>query len=76
MTDAKPTPGPWRVEQDTDLVWGDCDMDDQSSLGMGIPILQSAPGSYRIWGRTLTEDERIANAASLPKPAPSTTKPA
>lgn len=32
------TPGPWRVEQGTLLVWGACDPDDSSSYGMGYPV--------------------------------------
>lgn len=32
------TPGPWRVEQGTLLVWGACDSDDSSSYGTGYPV--------------------------------------
>lgn len=34
------TPGPWRVEQDTTLIWGDCNPDDTTSYGMGYPIAE------------------------------------
>lgn len=62
MTDAKPTPGPARVEQDTDLVWGACNPDDNSTRGMGIPIVQGVATGTRTWGRHLDWDERVANA--------------
>lgn len=35
---ASATPGPWRVEEDTTLVWGTCALDDQTSYGMGNPV--------------------------------------
>lgn len=32
------TPGPWRQEVNTTLVWGKCNRHDDSSYGMGYPV--------------------------------------
>ena len=34
------TPGPWRVEQDTSLIWGGCNPDDDTTFGMGYPMAE------------------------------------
>lgn len=60
----KHTPGPWRVEGGTTLVWGACDSEDQSSLGMGYPITKChtllGPEPYH--KRGARPDEAEANA--------------
>lgn len=59
------TPTPWRVEEGTDLIWGACNPDDQSTRGMGYSIAQGKSGS---WGdRKPDMDEREANAAFIVK---------
>ncbi len=35
------TKGPWRVEEGTTLIWGDCNPEDTSSYGMGYPSLNA-----------------------------------
>ena len=35
------TPGPWRQETGTNLVWGACNPDDTTSYGMGIPVAEA-----------------------------------
>ena len=58
------TPGPWRVEKDTNLVWGACDPDDQSSNGMGYAIAPcyTLAASY---AKGPTEYEGLANAQHI-----------
>lgn len=64
MTDHTPTP--WRVEQDTDLIWGACNPDDKSSYGMGYAIVEGKSGEK--YSRYKPEmDERMANAAFIVK---------
>ncbi len=41
MNTAKHTPGPWRIEEGTTLVWGHCNSDDLSDRGMGYPIAEA-----------------------------------
>src|SRR5580692_2012807 len=56
------TPGPWRVEEGTTLVWGRCDPDDRSTYGMGYPIAScEMPRSWSPDHRP-DEAEREANA--------------
>jgi hypothetical protein len=38
---AEATKGPWRVEQDTTLIWGACNQDDTTTYGMGYPIAEA-----------------------------------
>lgn len=61
-----PAPGtalPWRVEQDTDLIWGACNPDDQTTYGMGYSIVE---GVSRYWPNMKPDmDERNANAAYI-----------
>ncbi len=56
------TPGPWRVEDDTNLVWGECDPDDQTTFGMGYPVAECC--SPRSWSKqhVPTWEHRVANA--------------
>lgn len=61
---AEHTKGPWRVEEGTTLIWGNCDPDDKSTYGMGYPIARCE--FPRHWNpRCPSEDERIANAALI-----------
>lgn len=65
MSEEKHTPLPWRVEQGTDLIWGACNPDDDSTYGMGYPIVvgRTDLGS---WNRMYPDiDERMANAARI-----------
>jgi hypothetical protein len=43
------TPGPWRIEQDTTLVGGDC-VDDN----LGVPVAEAVGMGGRCWGRDAT----------------------
>jgi len=52
------TPGPWRQEAGTNLVWGACNPDDTTSYGMGVPVAET-----RIeFNRTYDWDQALANA--------------
>lgn len=64
---AKVTPGEWRVEQDTTLVWGACNTDDTSSSGMGYPIAEAriTPISISSWARGPGEGAGDANATLI-----------
>ncbi len=58
------TPGTWRVESNTALVWGACDLDDQSSYGMGYPV--ASADLPPAWKKTNpTAEEMFANAAFI-----------
>lgn len=63
---AEHTPTPWRVEQDTDLIWGACNPDDKSSYGMGYAIVEGKSGE-RYSSYKPKMDEREANAAFIVK---------
>lgn len=55
------TEGPWRVEQDTDLIWSH-DPDRPSDIG--LPIIEGKSPSY--WQKGKPDwDERYANAALI-----------
>lgn len=56
------TPGPWRVEKDTTLVWGNCNPEDASSWGMGFPVARSVTRSFTVWAQQPDDDEAVANA--------------
>lgn len=52
MTDAVThTPRPWRVEEGTALVWGDCNPDDTSSYGMGYPVAECRVTPCASWAK-------------------------
>lgn len=62
---AKHTPTPWRVEENTDLIWGCCNADDTSSYGMGYPII-SGFASFGGWADGRPDyNEKEANAAFI-----------
>jgi hypothetical protein len=64
MSNDKPTPRRWRVEQETDLIWGACSPDDESSNGMGYPIVKGVRPDA--WSKGKPDyDERKANAALI-----------
>lgn len=60
----KHTPGPWRIEEGTTLIWGACNPDDTSSYGMGYPITECrvTPISNSTWCKAPYADEGEANA--------------
>ena len=59
---AKHTPGPWRVEENTTLVWGNCSPDDYSTRGMGYPIATCRTNPSGNWSTGPYADEAEANA--------------
>lgn len=59
---SKHTPGPWRVETETTLVWGACNSDDQTTRGMGYPIADCRTAPSGSWASGPSEDEGEANA--------------
>jgi hypothetical protein len=67
MSTAKHTPGPWRVEENTTLIWGKCNPNDQTSWGMGYPIAECriTPISQSSWATGPNEDEGEANACLI-----------
>lgn len=64
MSELKATPGPWRVEEGTTLVWGACDPADRSTYGMGYPVTQARVrlGAATEYSSEFREDEAEANA--------------
>lgn len=60
----KHTRGPWRVEQGTTLVWGACNPDDNTTYGMGYPIVECRVSPASQWAATKgpSFDEGEANA--------------
>jgi hypothetical protein len=62
MTETLFTPGEWRVEQGTTLVWGACNADDHTSRGMGYPIAECRITPTAKWAKRPDEAEGIANA--------------
>lgn len=59
---SKHTPGPWRVEENTTLIWGDCNTDDHSTRGMGYPIAEARINPSGNWSTGPYADEGEANA--------------
>ena len=70
MSDAKWTPGPWRVEQDTTLVWGNCTFGDDGVVErLGIPVADMCGNPS--WSRdTVIDWETRAANARLTSAAP------
>lgn len=62
MADKKFTPGPWRVENGTTMVWGHCNPDDNSTRGMGYPIAEARINPSGNWSTGPYSDEGEANA--------------
>ena len=63
MAETPWTKGPWRVEQDTTLVWGHCSYDDSGAVDcLGIPVAEVQTGAGRYWGRAFNDGEISANA--------------
>lgn len=56
------TPGPWRVEQDTTLIWGACNPDDRTTWGMGYPIAECRITPAQWKAKRPDADEGEANA--------------
>lgn len=56
------TAGPWRVEQDTTLIWGNCNPDDRTNYGMGYPIMECRITPCANWAKGPDADEGEANA--------------
>jgi hypothetical protein len=56
------TPGPWRVEQDTTLIWGACNEDDTTFNGMGYPIAECRTMPISNWAAGPDYDAAEANA--------------
>ena len=59
---SKFTPGPWRVEDGTTLIWGNCNPDDHSTRGMGYPIAKAMINPSGNWSTGPYADEGEANA--------------
>lgn len=56
------TPGPWRVEEGTTLVWGACDPDDRTTYGMGYPVADMQKQRSWCGAGQPTIDTQVANA--------------
>lgn len=67
--ETKHTPTPWRIEDGTTLIWGDCNPNDNTSSGMGYPITECrvTPVSASSWCKAPYNDEGKANAAHIVK---------
>ncbi|WP_322997455.1 hypothetical protein [Castellaniella sp.] len=64
------TPGPWRVEEDTTLIWGDCNPDDTSSYAMGYPISECRTHPSSTLFKGPTEYEEYTSNAQIVALAP------
>lgn len=62
---AKVTPGEWRVEDGTTLVWGDCKSEDRSTRGMGYPIAAARVNPSGNWSSGPYADEGQANSTLI-----------
>lgn len=62
MSEPQWTPGPWRVEDGTSLVWGACNPEDRTSYGMGSPVAEGLATATWKGARDIQCPERIANA--------------
>lgn len=60
------TKEPWRVEENTTLIWGACNPDDSTSYGMGPPIADAKTAfSYYAGKTTFDADMGEANARGI-----------
>lgn len=66
----KHTPGPWRVEEGTTLIWGDCNPDDTTTYGMGYPIAECRMTPSASWARGPKKYEEAEANAHLISAAP------
>ena len=62
---ADATPGPWRVEQGTTLIWGHCNPDDASNRGMGYPVSECRITPISSWAKGPDADEGEGNASLI-----------
>lgn len=69
-TEAKHTPGPWRVEEGTTLIWGDCNPDDTTTYGMGYPIAECRMTPSASWAKGPKKYEEAEANARLIAAAP------
>lgn len=66
MSELKHTPGPWRVEEGTTLIWGNCNQDDQTNYGLGYPIAECRLTPTASWAKgPSTYEEADANACLI-----------
>lgn len=66
------TPGPWRVEEGTTLVWGRCEIADDGTVEkLGVPILHPRDISGA-WTKHLPLEEHKANVAFVAAFSPAT----
>lgn len=66
-TPAAHTPAPWRVEDGTVLIWGDCNPDDKTSYGMGYPVAECRGSG---WGSSKPSIDAMDANARLIAAAP------
>ena len=64
------TPGEWRVEDRTTLVWGDCNQNDTSTYGMGYPIAEARRTPSASWAKGPKDYEEAEANAQLIAMAP------
>jgi len=64
---AQHTPGPWRLEEGTNLVWGACNPDDTTSYGMGMPVAEAKVELNKTydWEQSCVNARLIAAAPDL-----------
>lgn len=62
------TPGPWRVERGTTLVWGDCTITDDHPDHLGVPVADAQLA--RAWAKGEPTYERAEANARLIAAAP------
>ena len=67
---AEVTPGEWRVEDRTTLVWGDCNQNDTSTYGMGYPIAEARRTPSASWAKGPKDYEEAEANAQLIAMAP------
>lgn len=61
---ARHTPGPWRVEDGTTLVWGNCTFSDDGTVDrLGVPVAEMCANPSWARGTEIDWDTRVANAA-------------
>lgn len=70
MSEMKHTPGPWRVEEGTTLIWGDCNPDDTTTFGLGYPIAECKITPSASWAKGPRKYEEAEANAHLIAAAP------